>query len=219
MSLLVLVPTRRRRASAERLIAACEQTGATADFLLITNDDDGSYDGIALPGNWDQLRLPPLCLSEKLNAGAAYGLSEGYQAIAFVSDDQVPVTPRWDKALLGAATGGWAYPDIGGHDDLPECVAIDARIIEALGWFAHPGISHYWLDNVWADLGNATGRLRYLKDVHVEHRHYSRGLAEHDSTYALAESSGEHDANAYKDWREKGGKDRDVATLRQLLGG
>lgn len=210
--LLVLVPTRGRPGSVARLAAACRETGATAQIMLLTDHDDTAYDvPFKLPRTWGRYSMPRRHLNAKLNEGARIGLD--YAAIAFLGDDAVPETPGWDKALLEEATrdgGGWAYTATGGRSDIPEHVTIDTRIVRKLGWFACPAMNHYWLDNAWADLGKATGRLRYNPDVMIRH---DRG--EPDATTALALENSEHDGNAYTEWTRHQ-RALDIATIREL---
>ena len=144
----------------------------------------------------------------------------GYRALASLGDDHMPRTPGWDALLLAAISDmggtGIAYPDDKRRADIPEAVGISADIVRALGWMCLPESSHFYVDDVWADLGNGAGCLRYVPAAVVEHMHYSvkPGVAR-DGTYAEAETRGPADYAAYQQWRATRMAD-DVETIVRL---
>ena len=87
-----------------------------------------------------------------------------------MGDDHVPVTPGWDEQLittLERAGPGYAYPNDLRRDDIPEAVVISRPIVRELEWMSPKFVTHWYQDNVWADLGRATGSLHYLPKVIV----------------------------------------------------
>src|SRR6185437_10825893 len=90
---------------------------------------------------------------------------------ASLGDDMVPVTDGWDEQLCEAAgTTGMAYPNDRRRDDIPEAVVISTGLVQALGWFCEPSLHHWYVDNVWRDLGAGAAVLSYLPAVHVIHK-------------------------------------------------
>jgi hypothetical protein len=73
------------------------------------------------------------------------------------------------------------------------------------------------VDNVWADLGSAIGRLKFCPEVVVEHMHWSRGVAPRDYTYRQAAAGTERDLRAYTRWCATR-RDADVAVVKKALG-
>jgi hypothetical protein len=136
---------------------------------------------------------------------------------ASLGDDMVPCTVGWDEQLLAVLQEngpGYAYPNDLRRIDIPEAVVISAPIVRALGWMSPPFVTHWYQDNVWADLGRATGCLHYLPDVIVDHRHPNVTGEPADATYHDAARGFDADLAAYQRWRLKG-MAADVAKVRE----
>ncbi len=219
--LLVLLPTRSRRELALKCAKSFTDTAAGAEMLVITDLDDRSYDGACWPESVKECAIPRLSLSGKLNQ-IAREQAPRYDAVMFTGDDHVFQTPRWDSTMMGklAEMGGSGilYPDDKRRTDLPEIWLVSSDIIMALGYFAEPSCRHYYLDNIWADIGRHTGLLRFCPEVVIQHCHYSvHPEALRDSLYRETEEShGSADAQAYQIWRHNK-MDEDVATVKGLL--
>ena len=65
----------------------------------------------------------------------------------------------------------------------------------ALGWMCEPALSHWYVDNVWADLGRGAGCLRHLRAIKVEHA-WKGDQTSRESSEALTA-----DRDAYYAWR------------------
>jgi len=208
--LAVLVPSRGRPASVERLVRACALTCA-ADTVLhfgFDEDDPELEANIAAAAGWPRTVAPRMGLAAWTNRLARKYTAEGLpppRALASVGDDMRPVTAGWDRMLLDKlpAGGGFCYPDDKRRDDIPEAVVISTPIVEALGWMALPQCAHWFIDNVWADLGRAAGCLVYCPDVTVEHLHPNvrPDVTRTDQTYHDAAGSFDADLAAYQSWR------------------
>jgi hypothetical protein len=218
--LLVMVPTRGRPLQCLRLLKSWEETSQASDLLFISDPDDDSYEGFDWRGASHAVLEPRLRLVGKLNVTAAANLD--YPALMFVGDDHVFRTPGWDQKMLAALKrmggSGMLYPDDKRRNDVPEICMISSDIVRALGWFANPAMTHYYIDNSWADVGNGAQCLRWVPQAVVEHLHYSvHAETKHDATYKEAEDFGPADHDAYMRWR---GADmhNDIAAVRKLLG-
>lgn len=201
---MVMIPTRHRRELAERCLDSFRETAADADIVLVTDDDDEDYAGI----DAQVITVPRDNLVTAVNTAAAQ-LAPHCRALMIGADDAVFVTPGWDKLLMmgldDLGGSGYAYPDDRRRADIPEHCVISSDIVLELGWFAEPSMGHYYIDNVWAELGRRTGLIRYVPQAVVEHRHYSitSGVVR-DATYAEAEQSwGDHDLEAFQSWMRK----------------
>ena len=206
--LVVMVPTRGRRAQCERLLGSFRETASpgTDIAVILDPDDEGTYDG----ADWgDALRAvlaPRGTLADKLNqvAGAMTGT---YPALMWCGDDHVFGTPGWDKLMLAALEDmgghGWIYPDTVRRRDVPEIWMCSSSVTEALGWFFPPFLAQYYGDNAIGELAKRAGLIRGCPEAKAEHLHYSvRKETEHDATYREAEDAhGTADLAAFRRWQ------------------
>lgn len=206
MKMLMVCPSRHRPENVLRLIAAWDDTGATSDLLVRTDDDEPAY---ALPSRpWLRLeRGPRLRLGPTLNEVVLAHVRD-YDAIGFLGDDHVPRTQGWDALLADALTdmgGGVVYgDDLFQGEALATAVVMSTDLISALGWFAVPGCTHMYLDNGWMTVGRSLNRLRYVPDVVIEHMHYLANKSAEDNLYreVNANTMYAHDQQAFSDYCE-----------------
>ena len=87
-------------------------------------------------------------------------------------------------------------------------------MVRKLGQFNPPGCDHLYLDDYWMALGRATGGLRYLPGVIVEHMHPLAGKSENDKGYQRVNTCDQntHDRDAWTAYRDGKFKE-DVARL------
>jgi hypothetical protein len=219
-NLLVMVPTRKRRNQVQRMVSTFLEATDDAEMLLIVDDDDDSYNGLTWEDPVRSTTIPRMNFVPKINR-IALEQAAHYSALMYVGDDHIFCTPDWDKTMLDSLSTmggtGFVYPDDKRRFDIPEILVISSDIVQALGWFALPAVSHYYIDNAWADIGNATGSLRFVPSVVIQHLHYSLypGI-DHDETYREAEKYGNHDLEAYKQLRSEGMK-ADIDKVKALL--
>ena len=220
--LYVLVPSRGRPRNVARLVEACADTCTADTRLHFGFDDDDPYlrASIDAAGGHRYVVGPRQGLAWWTNKLAARHVKRGDAgALASIGDDMLPVTPGWDQLLLDRLPpgGGFAYPDDQRRDDIPEAVVISAAIVRALGWMAHPSMHHWFIDNVWADLGRGAGCLVYCPDVLVQHLHPNvrPDVTRPDGTYHDAAGRYDSDLAAYQRWRLRG-MPGDVAAVRRV---
>jgi len=215
--MLVMVPSRERPRNVARFAQAAQQTATTADVVFIFDEDDPLLaESIKAAGPWRYVTQPRMITVPKVNHFAMANLD--YPVLMFAGDDCIPQTKSWDEQLADAAATGYAYPNGLGRTDIPEHVAIRSDIVEALGWFMLPVLSHYYTDNAWADLGNGAKCITYLSDVVLEHRNplYRKGPKDH--VLRMAELRGDADRAAYQQWHDDGFAD-DLKTVQQVTAG
>jgi hypothetical protein len=222
---LVIVPSRGRPRMLQECIAAVNtySQGDTRVAVALDDDDpefDRYFDMLTGKDNVLAFHGQRRSLTAWTNEIAVNALA-GDRPDFFVSmgDDHHVRTPGWDVLLAANITDlggtGVVYPDDMRRTDIPECVMLSADIVRELGWMCMPQLRHFYVDNVWADLGNGAGCLRFAPRVVVEHMHWERGGSEHDLTYLEAESRMEADRLAYEAWCLSG-READVAKVRAL---
>jgi hypothetical protein len=201
--LAVLVPSRGRPQNVARLVEACAKT-CRADTVLefgFDDDDDALAANMAAANGCLMTVRPRMGLAKWTNALSALHEDATWQAS--IGDDMVPVTDGWDEQLCQAAgPSGMAYPNDRRRDDIPEAVVISTGLVQALGWFCEPSLHHWYVDNVWRDLGAGAAVLSYLPAVHVIHKHPNvPGGDPPDPTYWDAATLMAADMAAYQKWR------------------
>ena len=207
--LLVIVPTRGRRANCERFLESFRETATCADLVFITDQDDHDA-GIYEDMNWDPgacgILEPREYLAGKLNK-TAEAFADTYRVLAWFGDDNVFITPSWDRLMLDALEdlggSGWVYADDKRRADVPEHWMCSSDVVKALGWFANPQLGHFYIDNSIAELGKRAGIIRWCPEAVIEHKHYSvDSQAVRDELYQSTEEKfGASDYAAFQQWR------------------
>lgn len=218
--LLVIVPSRGRPQNIARLLDSVHGTAKMKTHVHVGVDDDDPeleryryvIEKAAKPG--DELTAGPRKGLTGWTNEIAMTAAKEYPYLASFGDDMIPRTPGWDKALIKGiermGNTGITYPWDSTREDIPEACVISSDIVRELGWFAHPDLNHWFIDNVWADLGRGTGRIRHLRAVAVEHQ-WKADQTSKDSGQKLTA-----DRDAYYSWRKTGMAD-DIAVLRKLI--
>lgn len=120
------------------------------------------------PPGWH--RYPSRGLTQAINAGAS-DVKTTY--IGSLCDEQRFLTQGWDQIVLDTLDemgGGVVYPnDLINPGSMPACVFMSTAIVKAVGYFAMPLFRYNYFDNVWKDLGEGLGKIRYLPKVYVQH--------------------------------------------------
>lgn len=181
--------------------------------------DDDSYSGITLlPPRAEMLALPRASSAVQLNRIALRNLD--CRLLLCIGDDNVFRTDGWDRLLMEAVEehGSGFYTTNDLISDPPGAhMAITTDIVEALGWMAEPSMHHYFVDNVWAELGHGAGCWNYLPDVVIEHVHYSTGKVVQDQTYQSSYANWfAPDEVAFTRWRTWR-RAADLATVVRVL--
>lgn len=228
--LLVIIPTRGRPHAIPEIMAAWDETGATADVLFCVDKDDpelAAYKQQAKALAADE-RVRFVFWARKRLCGtlnqAAVKNAPNYRFLAFMGDDHRPrpAGRPWDERFRECLSGG---PGIVYGNDLLQgeamatAVAMTSDIVTTLGYMVPPQFEHLCVDLVWVDWGNGMQRITYLHDVVIEHLHPAAGKADVDAGYEEVNSSEQvaKDGAAYYAYRDEGGLDADLAKLRKLV--
>lgn len=134
---------------------------------------------------------------------ATYAALPYFDIMGIGQDDLIFKTHNWHTKVAETLEGGGiAYPESGGYAKLPMMAFISSRIIYELGWVALPGLKHFFVDNVWVDLGEAANCLYFMPDVVVTHDHPNFG-GTYDATYKHLYDTDmfAHDRGVYETWK------------------
>jgi hypothetical protein len=205
----------------ERFLAAFTETATCSDLLFILDPDDDSYDGM----DWGEAATAVLdprdYLTGKLNK-TAMAMADLYPVLMWLADDCVPETPAWDRIMLATLEelggSGWVYPDDKRRNDVPEHWMCSSDVAKTLGWFAPPYVSHFYCDNIIADVGKRAGLIRWCPQAVIRHEHYSVAKdVEHDEVYQSTEEKfGAADLAAFQEWRSNQASN-EVSLLRRAF--
>lgn len=223
--LLIITPSRGRPKNVARLLDSVHELRQLETHVYAAVDEDDPdvdqyqyvFDKAGQDG--DVLTVGSRKgLAEWTNEVAARKASD-YRYLASFGDDHVPRTKGFDKALCRGIEDmggtGFTYPWDGVREDIPEAVVMSSDIVQALGWMCLPALQHFYVDNVWADLGQQAGCIRHLRAIAVDHINAASGRTAGDATYASSSTKLEADQKAYHEWRA-GQMARDVATITSL---
>ena len=220
----LLIPSRGRPERAERMIlSALETASDTIEVRLLVDPDDprlAEYQALIFAPLVLRVLPAPMGYTAALNHAAREAWDE-FAVLGAFGDDVVFRTSGWDRRVEEALQ----HPGIAYGDDLihgrnhPSAVFMSSAIAKALGWLALPATTHQWADDGWKRLGQATGTLRFVEEVIVEHEHPAVGKAEWDETYTAVFDSdrAKSDYEGFTAWVETGGLDRDAAIVRQVV--
>jgi hypothetical protein len=204
MSSLILVPSRGRPESAHRLK---DEFLATAfendDLLFVVAEDDPTIE--EYPSGYIQPVKPQGCMSWDVNEGYQFNkdYADTFEYVAFMGDDHSLANTRdWSKIVDDAGFGIIYGPD--GSDnlrnELPTFWFVSTPIVQKLGWISPPYMKHFYLDDAWRELGKASGTLKYVDELYIEHLHFSFGKSEQDDTYNHTMRVGGNDHRLYLDY-------------------
>jgi hypothetical protein len=222
MSLVVIVPTRKRPHLCERLLDSFVATRDEADIVFVTDGDDDSYDNFDFRKYGHAVLSPRGTLVQKLNQTAAQ-VADVYDQIMWLGDDHEFVTKHWDtlmvKKLQDMGGSGWLYPNNGRRSDVPESWLVSSDIVRELGYYANPNLNHYYIDNSTAELGKRSQLIRYCPDIVIKHRHYVvDDTAVYDDVYQETERTfGKQDLATFGAWRTSNQVASDVSKLRRAF--
>jgi hypothetical protein len=216
--MLVLVPSRERPGNVARFAQAAMGTSSCDVLFILDRDDPLLNEAYAAAKPYQCRVLPRMSVVPKLNQAAAENLS--YPVLMFTGDDTIPRTAGWDTLLTGAIAAmggtGYAYPDGLARTDIPEHVAISSDIVRALGWFACPYMTHFCIDNAWADIGNGAECIRFVPEAVVEHMHWTQGKGPKDHVLKRAIDNAAGDYAGYDRWRSEQ-MTADIATVQMVM--
>lgn len=182
---MIILPTLRRPDNLKRFIRAYKLTGGTLPIHVILDASDvARYKDIELPSNWKRCTVPSgTPIGKIFNLIFLRYPKEPFYGM--VADDVVPETNIWDIVLRDSCMPdkiAWGWDGIQ-NERLPVHPFIGGNLVRSLGWWAAPGLYHWYVDNVWKMIADAFNCGVYLPQIKMTHHHYVNGLASKDRTY------------------------------------
>lgn len=209
MKIAVVMPTRGRPKQAFAAWESFKRTKANHSTSVhwVLDAMDSSLDAyLKLAGEHEiSTALAEGNMVERTNF-AALALSGMADVIGWAADDQRARAQGWDDAVLDAVVvDGWGFVqtnDLHYGSDKAANIFIRSDIVRALGYFAPPTLSHLYVDDAWKTLGELSGALVYLEDVHIEHMHPVYGKGAWDQNYKIYNDPQQYtrDYEAYTEW-------------------
>lgn len=234
---VILCPTRENPAGALDMVRSVYETQHRigTEVILVVDQDDprlGEYQSIPSQIKYrsvrDYLRPDPPRVMIVEGGSLTLATNEAVERIwdtdsiiGHIGDDHHFMTPGWDAAIRDTllASPGVAYT----HDGFPTTWAsmwfTNAIVPRTLGWLALPGTKHLAIDDAFMDLGAGLGRLSYLPDFLIKHKHEADGVdIRRDQVAAhYAKRVREQESKVYTDWQD-GPMWDDIATVGAALG-
>lgn len=214
----VIIPSTGRAKQCARLVERIHDTSHHWPVVVVSVEHDDAETYMAELGTLLPPSVTPWCIGlfgpaerssghvAAINRAVRHLLEqpESPRMIIKMDDDHWPVSSRWDVAYLAAldALGGTGVVygnDLFQGEKLPTVPGLSTNIVRELGWYAPPRLGHLFCDNFWLELGRRSGRLTYMPEVIIEHRHPHAGKAAKDGVY---EAGGLSDSRWLEDQHE-----------------
>lgn len=182
---MIVLPTIGRPENLKRFIVNYNLTGGTLPVWVILDAGNAwCYEGVILPAHWRRCTAPAgMRLGDIFNLIFKKYPNEDYYAM--VADDVIPETNGWDIILRDAAGSDkivWGWDGIQ-NERLPVHPFIGGDLVRRLGFWAAPGLKHWFVDNAWKSIADAIKCGTYLHEVKMSHYHYVNGKSPMDRTY------------------------------------
>jgi hypothetical protein len=177
---MIILPTYGQPHRCQEVLDAVALTGSLPGIVIVDGGDVSGYRDLRLPEGWTvQINYDNVGVVATLNK--AFETFPSEDCYIFLSQDTVPVTVGWDKALKAAA-GSWGIASCDDGWQAPRrahgAVALGGGMVRAWGFIAPSCLIHSFCDDFWETVGKRTGNWRVLMDVLVEHRHAGNGKAD-----------------------------------------
>lgn len=216
MSITTIMPTRSRPRNAKIAWVSHERTKAnygTSLHVVLDAEDasKGEYlrwidDKYVSHSEWHGNMV------QRTNSAAlVVARLDPYSIVGWCADDNRFVTQGWDDQVMDAFLDpgvGFVVPnDNHWKGDKATNIWTRAGIIAALGYFALPTQEHLYVDDAWIRLALASGSLRYLESVTVEHDNplnTGRGVPDAQHLYTNRPELYGIDSEKYNEWLRDG---------------
>lgn len=171
---LWVMPSYNREKRALAAIDSCIKAGQSTEGILVC---DGCVYQRPNQATWTVAALP-----ERREMAGAMNWAREFMPnrtwYGLLTDGVHPTTQNWDVKMLHAAgerhiawcDDGWRHGRrIGG------IVVFPGWLLDALGWWVLPGLTHLYMDDVWEALVSALNNGLYVIDVKCDYRCANNG--------------------------------------------
>lgn len=201
---MLILPTKGRPSNLRRFISAYTDTYATIPIHVIFDAEDAHvYNTVDTPSHWKRVSAPSgSCLGDIFSLIFKKYPNESYYGM--VADDVIPETSGWDVIMAEICQPNkivWGADGLQ-NENLPVHPFIGGDLLRKLGWWAAPGLKHWFVDNVWKNLADSLECGVYLPQVKMTHMHYINGRASLDRTYREQPNHGD-DQRSYQEFMSK----------------
>lgn len=192
--LTVYVPTKGRPDNAKRLQDAFYRTTRlTSRVVFILSDSDPDIHRYTDLEETITVSPQKPGFVDPLNLGYLVDRRRVYSyALGFMGDDHLPRTPGWDEIFVSellSMKSGFVYGDDKFQGEkIPTQVVMTSDIPLTLNFMTLPLLSHLYADNWWLDFGCKINKIKYIKNVVIEHMHPAAGKADSDAGYEFSGS-------------------------------
>lgn len=219
MNGVLLLPTYNRVEKLKEFLKSYVETKATIPLKILVDAEDltenkSAYDSVALPEfcsiiNTDQARS----MGDKCRWIWPSIKDLQYSWVGLLNDDHYCITPEWDQKaeklidgtnMVSTNDGNWNF-----GVRVAGLTAWSTPLLEAVDFPIFPrNLQHLCIDDVWKQIGDATGCWLETMKINIEHRHVFKG-APNDSTHerVYAQSSWEYDGKEFTHFMEQDFKD------------
>ncbi len=227
MNFAVITPSRGRPVQCADMARSVRNMsdGGAALYIALDSDDETYNDYARMVPFADATIGDRKSLSELTNDLAFDVLDRKFPPAFLISmgDDHEVKTPDWHiklrKAIMEMDGPGFAYgDDLMNGSGLCTSWMVSSEIVKALGWMMLPNCEHMYVDNAIMELGTATGRIAYVPEVIIEHKHYTMGKSRLDDTYERTNTDEQYskDLKSFRQWRYGSQFRRDVNKILEL---
>lgn len=202
---LWLLPCWRRAEETARTLESVDFYDPEAHVVLIVDERDAEFDGIATLAEKYQRPLFTRTNIETVAQKMNWALEQfpALKTYGLLANDMELRTENCLRDLEQACPPfGLSYCNDsiqGASLATHPCVSGD--LLRTLGWWAGPGLKHSFVDNILMDFANQLGRLRYLLEHNFYHYHPSARRAVADEGNARVEKWYMSDFKAYQDFK------------------
>jgi hypothetical protein len=202
MNGVILLPTLNRIEKLKEFIKSYKETSAEISVWILVDDQDFNsnikeYESI-------QKYLPDAMGFHKTGTAISMGdkcrfiwpemTKFGYSWIGILNDDHYCITPEWDKKCEALIDGTNIVSTNDGYWNFGVRVAgltaWSMPLLDVCGFPIFPrNLQHICIDDVWKNIGEATGCWKETMKINIEHRHVFKGAPKdqtHDKVYENA---------------------------------
>jgi len=200
MKISLLVPSRERLNLKLTLISSIITSVKdinNVDLVFGIDEDDPTRETVLKIAN----AIPFVRVVNVNNKGKFIGINRIWNILAantnedifgYIGDDMIFMTPNWDEKIINEFTGKNLPKDkiklvhcYDGHRNRDEiCVNafVHRKYYEVLGYFTKEDFLINWSDQWMYQTFNAFNRVKWIKDIHIQHNHWIYGGRQRDKT-------------------------------------
>lgn len=186
-----LLPTLDRIKKLENLFEHTKEFGCDTPCLILVDGEDWDknkerYQDLSQPAGWTFHITKAVTMAEKVRE--VFPTLKDRKWVGLLNDDHEPGCKDWDKKLVDRLNGT-NFVSANDRSQRTFLTPVTATawsmpLLEAIGWPIYPPLmQHLFIDDIWRDLGKATGIWRICADAIVYHRHVLFGEGENDETH------------------------------------